>query len=112
MEEPGLVGVQGGELQVLKESLADTQPIGHLVGCCRTLDQASFVTVCALSSFHVCTHSTPIPSLCCLQAKALLKIVEGISEQSLSSTVAVTASRGRGKSATLGLALAAAVAFG
>ena len=48
----------------------------------------------------------------CLQAKVLLKVVEAISEQTLRSTVAMTASRGRGKSATLGLAIAAAVAFG
>lgn len=38
--------------------------------------------------------------------------MEAISEQTLRSTVAMTASRGRGKSATLGLAVAAAVAFG
>lgn len=46
------------------------------------------------------------------QAKALLKFVEAISEQTFRSTVAMTAARGRGKSATLGLAIAAAVAFG
>lgn len=27
------------ELQELKESLQDTQPVGVLVDCCRTLDQ-------------------------------------------------------------------------
>ena len=46
------------------------------------------------------------------QAKALLKFVEAISEQTLRSTVAMTAARGRGKSAALGLSIAAAVAFG
>ncbi len=46
------------------------------------------------------------------QAKALLKFIEAISEQTLRSTVAMTASRGRGKSATLGLAIGAAVVFG
>lgn len=72
------------ELQELKESLQDTQPVGVLVDCCRTLDQA----------------------------KAVLKFIEGISEKTLRSTVALTAARGRGKSAALGLAIAGAVAFG
>ncbi|XP_036182162.1 RNA cytidine acetyltransferase isoform X4 [Myotis myotis] len=72
------------ELKELKESLQDTQPVGVLVDCCRTLDQA----------------------------KAVLKFIEGISEKTLRSTVALTAARGRGKSAALGLAIAGAVAFG
>lgn len=46
------------------------------------------------------------------QAKAVLKFIEGISEKTLRSTVALTAARGRGKSAALGLAIAGAVAFG
>ncbi|XP_022238453.1 RNA cytidine acetyltransferase-like [Limulus polyphemus] len=71
------------ELQNLKESLQDTQPVGVLVNCCRTLDQA----------------------------KAVLKFVDIISEKTLHSTVAMTAARGRGKSAALGLAIAASVAF-
>lgn len=44
------------------------------------------------------------------QAKALLTFVEAISEKTLSSTVALTAGRGRGKSAALGLAIGAALA--
>ncbi|EHH22996.1 N-acetyltransferase 10 [Macaca mulatta] len=72
------------ELRELKESLQDTQPVGVLVDCCKTLDQA----------------------------KAVLKFIEGISEKTLRSTVALTAARGRGKSAALGLAIAGAVAFG
>lgn len=46
------------------------------------------------------------------QAKALLKFVEAISEKTLRSTISLTASRGRGKSAALGLAVSAAVGFG
>ena len=38
--------------------------------------------------------------------------VEALSEQTLRTTVAMTAARGRGKSAALGLAVSAAVAFG
>ncbi|XP_030056626.1 RNA cytidine acetyltransferase [Microcaecilia unicolor] len=72
------------ELKDLKESLQDTQPVGVLVDCCKTLDQA----------------------------KAVLKFIEAISEKTLRSTVALTAARGRGKSAALGLAIAGAVAFG
>ncbi|XP_013884650.1 RNA cytidine acetyltransferase [Austrofundulus limnaeus] len=72
------------ELKDLKESLQDTQPVGVLVECCRTVDQA----------------------------KAVLKFIEAISEKTLRSTVALTAARGRGKSAAMGLAVAAAVAFG
>lgn len=44
------------------------------------------------------------------QAKALLTFIEAITEKSLRSTVALTAARGRGKSAALGLAVAAAIA--
>ncbi|KAF5302820.1 hypothetical protein FQA39_LY02000 [Lamprigera yunnana] len=72
------------ELTNLKTSLRDTPPVGALVNCCRTLDQA----------------------------KSLLKFIEAISEKTLRSTVSLTAARGRGKSAAMGLSVAAAVAFG
>lgn len=72
------------ELAELKTSLRDTQPVGVLINCCKTLDQG----------------------------KALLKFIEAISEKTLRSTVSLTAARGRGKSAALGLSVAAAVAFG
>ncbi|KAJ7545348.1 hypothetical protein O6H91_09G116300 [Diphasiastrum complanatum] len=72
------------DLKGLKESLCDTQPAGSLVTKCRTLDQA----------------------------KAVVTFLDAISEKTLRSTVALTAARGRGKSAALGLAVAGAVAFG
>lgn len=72
------------ELDHLKNKFKDVQPVGILVNLCKTWDQA----------------------------KALLKFVESISEKSLKTTVSLTASRGRGKSATLGLAVSTAVAFG
>ncbi|XP_050438895.1 RNA cytidine acetyltransferase isoform X2 [Adelges cooleyi] len=72
------------ELTALKENMKDTQPVGCLVNCCKTVDQA----------------------------KALLTFIEAISEKTLRSTVSLTASRGRGKSAALGIAVASAVAFG
>lgn len=72
------------ELEEIKESLEDTPPIGDLVKLAKTVDQA----------------------------KALLTFVDAISEKTLQSTVALTAARGRGKSAALGVAVAAAVAHG
>ncbi|SPO02160.1 related to A.ambisexualis antheridiol steroid receptor [Cephalotrichum gorgonifer] len=72
------------ELEALKDSLQDTQPVGSLVNLARTTDQA----------------------------KALLTFVDAIAEKTLRSTVALTAGRGRGKSAAMGVAVAAAVAHG
>ena len=46
-----------------------------------------------------------------LQGKAVVKFVDAIAEKSLRTTVAMTAGRGRGKSAALGLSIAAAVAY-
>jgi len=72
------------ELDNIKDSLQDTQPVGSLVQLAKTTDQA----------------------------KALLTFVEAISEKTLASTVTLTAGRGRGKSAALGVAIAAAIAHG
>lgn len=72
------------ELDGIKESLADTQPVGSLVTLAKTVDQA----------------------------KALLTFVDAIAEKTLRSTVTLTAARGRGKSAALGVAVAAAIAHG
>lgn len=72
------------ELKEIKDSLADSQPIGSLISLSKTVDQA----------------------------KALLTFVDAIAEKTLRNTVALTAARGRGKSAALGVAIAAAVAHG
>lgn len=72
------------ELEKIKNNLAETQPVGSLVKVTKTVDQA----------------------------KALLTFVDAIAEKTLQSTVALTAARGRGKSAALGVAIAAAVAHG
>ncbi|KAF6818144.1 nucleolar ATPase [Colletotrichum sojae] len=72
------------ELESMKESLQDTQPVGSLVTLAKTVDQA----------------------------KALLTFVDAIAEKTLRSTVTLTAARGRGKSAAMGVAVAAAVAHG
>lgn len=72
------------ELSELAETLADTQPAGSLVSKCRSLDQG----------------------------RAVVTFLDAASEKALRSTVALTASRGRGKSAALGLAMAGAVHLG
>ncbi|KAF6022495.1 NAT10 [Bugula neritina] len=72
------------KLSTLQKSLKDRQPDGVLVDCCKTFDQAN----------------------------VLLQLITRISEKTLSSTTAITAARGRGKSAALGLAVASAVAYG
>lgn len=72
------------ELLEIKDSLADSQPVGSLITLAKTVDQA----------------------------KALLTFVDAIAEKTLRSTVTLTAGRGRGKSAALGVAIAAAVAHG
>ncbi|KAI6373678.1 killer toxin resistant protein [Pyricularia grisea] len=72
------------ELEEVKDSLRETQPVGSLLQLARTNDQA----------------------------KALLTFVDAISEKTLRNTVTLTAARGRGKSAAMGVAIAAAVAYG
>ena len=71
------------ELKELIESLDGVQPAQSLVQCCKTLDQA----------------------------RALLKFIDSLTEKTTRSTVSLTAARGRGKSAALGLAIVAAVGF-
>ena len=75
---------QGKELDDVKQSHIDSQPIGSLIQRTKTVDQA----------------------------KALLTFVDAIAEKTLRSTVTLTAARGRGKSAALGVAIAAAIAHG
>ncbi|XDG09699.1 hypothetical protein ABKA04_009314 [Annulohypoxylon sp. FPYF3050] len=72
------------ELEKIKDRLQDTQPIGSLVKLARTKDQA----------------------------EALITFVDAISAKTLRNTVSLTAARGRGKSAALGVAIAAAVSYG
>lgn len=70
------------ELKDMKEELGTVDIVGPLAKLTKTVDQA----------------------------KALLTFVEAISDKTLSSTVALTAGRGRGKSAALGIAVGAAIA--
>lgn len=77
-------GAGGGELRELRSRLAEATPAGPLLARCRTADQA----------------------------KALVVFLDAVGEKTLRSTVALTAGRGRGKSAALGLAVAGALACG
>eukprot|EP00466_Bigelowiella_natans_P003509 jgi/Bigna1/57656/fgenesh1_pm.23_\ len=72
------------ELKEVQTAMQDTQPAGSLVDLCKTLDQA----------------------------KAVLTFIEAISDKQLSTTVSMTAGRGRGKSAALGFAIAGAISYG
>lgn len=78
------VHAQDPELVALKASLEETPTAGALVGVSKTVDQA----------------------------KAILSFLDAISEKTMRSTVALTAGRGRGKSAAIGLCLAGAIAYG
>lgn len=72
------------ELEDLKASLTETPHVGCLVNLAKTIDQAH----------------------------AIMSFLDAISEKTLRSTVALTAARGRGKSAAIGICLAGAIAYG
>ncbi|CAA0187436.1 putative tRNA(Met) cytidine acetyltransferase [Arabidopsis thaliana] len=72
------------DLKSLKDALNDDFPVGPLINKCCTLDQG----------------------------KAVVTFFDAILDKTLRSIVALIASRGRGKSAALGLAVAGAVAAG
>ena len=77
-------GVESPELKEVKEKFQDTQPTGCLLNLCKTLDQA----------------------------KGVLEFIDAIADKKLDRTVSLTAARGRGKSAALGISIAAAIGFG
>ncbi|EEF50471.1 conserved hypothetical protein [Ricinus communis] len=72
------------ELRSLKEQLHDVLPPGPLLVICTTLDQG----------------------------KAVSTFLDAILDKAFQSTIALISSRGRGKSAALGLAIAGAIASG
>lgn len=71
-------------LETLKKSLQDTPPAGALINQCKTLDQAN----------------------------AVARFIETLAEKQLKPPTSLTAARGRGKSAAMGLATSAAIYFG
>lgn len=68
----------------IRESVANQQPISSLVSLCRTYDQAN----------------------------AVIKFTDTLAKKTTRATVSLTAARGRGKSAALGLSIASAIAYG
>ena len=72
------------ELTELKASLKDSGPISHLVNLCKTLDQA----------------------------RSVMAMVDTVSQKGNATTTSLTAGRGRGKSATLGLTIAGSIVYG
>ncbi|CAM9001786.1 unnamed protein product [Rhodiola kirilowii] len=72
------------DLKNLKDQLIDDYPVGPLIKRCSTLDQG----------------------------KAVITFLDSILDKTMRSTIALTAARGRGKSAALGLAIAGAIAAG
>lgn len=93
------------ELLALKESMQDTQP-----GKNNNLGRS--VKYLIRISFFLLAGSIVSQAKTLDQAKAVLKFIDSISEKTLRSPVTLTAARGRGKSAALGLAISAAVAYG
>mgnify|MGYP003571711730 CR=1 FL=1 len=118
------------ELEGVKESLRETDPVGPLVEIAKTVDQVGMnFILCTLDLslfqersffffffffffflfffffffffFHLAFSLSPT-----YQARTIMTCLEAVSEKNLRTTVAVTASRGRGKSAAMGLSMA------
>lgn len=89
------------QLAQLKETLQDTPHVGKLVELTKTLDQAravlTFLEACADRDKKSSSAASPLASAM---------------SSNKSTTVSLTAPRGRGKSAALGLCLAGAISFG
>ena len=83
-EENIFVSKREKELNDLKKSLQNKNPIGPLLNLCKTVDQA----------------------------KATMCLVDIISEKNPKNTVSLTSGRGRGKSSSMGLGVAGAVVYG
>ncbi|KAI6203059.1 RNA cytidine acetyltransferase [Aphelenchoides besseyi] len=71
------------ELTKLKAEMADVKPIGQMLRLCKTL----------------------------CQANAVLRLLDLVSERSFKAIASITAARGRGKSAALGLTVAGAISL-
>ena len=86
------------QLEKLKLTLADTPHVGKLIELTKTLDQARAV----LTFLEACAD----------RDKKANGSKSNVLASGKSTTVSLTAPRGRGKSAALGLCLAGAISFG
>lgn len=91
------------QLEQLKQTLQDTPHVGKLVELTKTLDQARAV----LTFLEACADRDKKSN----SAKSATPLTRSLSSGK-STTVSLTAPRGRGKSAALGLCLAGAISFG
>ena len=76
--------IEDTKLELMKSNLKKNNSFKALINCCKTIDQTN----------------------------VLVKLIDAISEKSVNLTLSLTAARGRGKSATLGLAISGAIALG
>jgi len=83
-EENIFISKREKELNDLKKTLQSKNPIGPLLNLCKTVDQA----------------------------KAIMLLIDIISEKNPKNTVSLTSGRGRGKSSSMGLAVAGGVVYG
>ena len=83
-EENIFISKREKELNDLKKTLQTKNPIGPLLSLCKTVDQA----------------------------KAIMLLIDIISEKNPKNTVSLTSGRGRGKSSSMGLAVAGGVVYG
>jgi len=89
------------QLEQLKQTLQDTPHVGKLVELTKTLDQARAV----LTFLEACADRDK-------KKKNAASPLADVLKSNTTTTVSLTAARGRGKSAALGLCLAGAVSFG
>ena len=83
-EENVFITKREKELNDLKKSFLNKNPIGPLINLCKTVDQA----------------------------KATMCLIDIISEKNNKNTVSITSGRGRGKSSSMGLAVSSAIVYG
>ena len=83
-EENVFITEREKELNDLKKSLLNKNPIGPLLNLCKTVDQA----------------------------KSIMCLIDTISEKNNKNTVSITSGRGRGKSSSMGLAVASSIVYG
>ncbi|TKY57778.1 N-acetyltransferase protein [Spatholobus suberectus] len=108
-------------LKNIREQLNENLLVGPLIRKCSTLDQGFEGLLKAAQDLKNLKEQLneilpigPLIKKCCTldQGKAFVTFMDAILEETNRGTVALLAARGRGKSATLGLSIAGAIAVG